>query len=129
MRIIGCDLHAQQQRIAMLDDQTGEYVEKVLPHAGDPVRQFLRHCARAARVGIKASGSMHWFLQLLAELGMDCQVGHPAKIRAAEPRKQKHELGPEARAWAEPVNRAGSESAEMKKAAFQGRPAEPSGGP
>jgi hypothetical protein len=25
------------------------------------------------------------------ELGIDCQVGHPAKIRAAEPRKQKHD--------------------------------------
>ena len=25
------------------------------------------------------------------ELGIECQVGHPAKIRAAEPRKQKHD--------------------------------------
>ena len=48
MQIIGCDLHARQQTIAMLDDQTGEYVEKVLRHKGDPVR-----------VGIEATGSMH----------------------------------------------------------------------
>jgi len=34
---------------------------------------------------------MHWFLQLMEELGIDCQVGHPARIRAAEPRKQKHD--------------------------------------
>jgi transposase len=27
----------------------------------------------------------------MEELGIDCQVGHPAKIRAAEPRKQKHD--------------------------------------
>jgi transposase len=25
------------------------------------------------------------------ELKIDCQVGHPAKVRAAEPRKQKHD--------------------------------------
>jgi transposase len=34
---------------------------------------------------------MHWFLELMEELGVECQVGHPAKIRACEPRKQKHD--------------------------------------
>jgi transposase len=34
---------------------------------------------------------MQWFLNLMEELGIECQVGHPAKIRAAEPRKQKHD--------------------------------------
>src|ERR1019366_7998376 len=43
------------------------------------------------RVGIEATGSMQWFLSLMEELGIECQVGHPAKIRAAEPRKQKHD--------------------------------------
>ena len=43
------------------------------------------------RVGIEATGSMQWFLNLMEELGIECQVGHPAKIRAAEPRKQKHD--------------------------------------
>jgi transposase len=33
---------------------------------------------------------MQWFLNLMEELGIECQVGHPAKIRAAEPRKQKN---------------------------------------
>jgi transposase len=34
-------------------------------------------------------GSMQWFLELMEELGVECLVGHPAKIRAHEPRKQK----------------------------------------
>src|SRR5215470_2564635 len=34
---------------------------------------------------------MHWFLSPMEELGIECQVGHPAQIRAAEPRKQKHD--------------------------------------
>jgi hypothetical protein len=34
---------------------------------------------------------MQWFLESMEELGIDCEVGHPAKIRAAEPRKQKHD--------------------------------------
>src|SRR4030095_7538496 len=42
-------------------------------------------------VGIEATGAMQWFLELLEELGIECRVGHPAKIRAAETRKQKHD--------------------------------------
>jgi transposase len=42
-------------------------------------------------VGIEATGSMHWFLDLMDKLGIECRVGHPAQIRAAEPRKQKHD--------------------------------------
>ena len=40
MRIIGCDLHARQQTLAMLDTTTGEVVEVILKHEGDNVREF-----------------------------------------------------------------------------------------
>jgi hypothetical protein len=40
MRIIGCDLHAAQQTIAMLDRETGEVVERTLKHDGTTVRDF-----------------------------------------------------------------------------------------
>jgi transposase len=91
MRIIGVDLHTRQQTIAMLDTETGELVEKTLQHDGDEVRKFYSALPGQVLVGIEATGSMHWFLALLDELGIECQVGHPAKIRAAEPRKQKHD--------------------------------------
>ena len=42
-------------------------------------------------VGIEATGAMQWCLQLLEELGIDCRVGHPAKIRTGETRQQKHD--------------------------------------
>src|SRR5215831_6522368 len=42
-------------------------------------------------VGIEATGAMQWFLELLEELGIECRVDHPAKIRAAETRQQKHD--------------------------------------
>jgi hypothetical protein len=34
---------------------------------------------------------MQWFLNLMEELEIGRLVGHPAEIRAAEPRKQKHD--------------------------------------
>ena len=83
MRIIGCDLHARQQTLAMLDTTTGEIVEVALKHEGDNVREFYSSLAHPVRVGIEATGSMQWFLNLMEELGIECLVGHPAQIRAA----------------------------------------------
>ena len=91
MRIIGCDLHARQQTLAMLDTATGEVVNETLTQEGESVREFYSKLPGPVRVGIEATGSMKWFLLLMEELGMDCQVGHPATIRAAEPRRQKHD--------------------------------------
>src|ERR1700704_7080594 len=91
MRIIGCDLHARQQAVAMLDTTTGAVVKTTLQHEGNNVREFYCNLPRPVRVGIEATGSMQWFVNLMEELGIECLVGHPAKIRAAEPRKQKHD--------------------------------------
>jgi len=91
MKIIGVDLHARQQTIAMLDTDTGEMVEKTLEHQGDELRKFYSALPGPVLVGIEATGSMQWFLQLMEELGIECRVGHPAQIRKAETRKQKHD--------------------------------------
>jgi len=91
MRIIGCDLHARQQTVAMLDTTTGEVVTLTLMHEGNEVREFYSQLPRPVLVGIEATGSMHWFLNLMEELGIECRVGHPATIRAAAPRRQKND--------------------------------------
>ena len=91
MRIIGVDLHTRQQSVAMLDTDTGEVIEKTLEHEGDEVREFYSALPGPVLVGIEATGSMPWFLKLMDELKIECRVGHPAKVRAAEPRKQKHD--------------------------------------
>jgi hypothetical protein len=40
MKIVGCDLHAEQQVIAMVDTETGEFTETTLAHEGNQVREF-----------------------------------------------------------------------------------------
>jgi transposase len=77
--------------LAVLDTETGEVVNVTLMHEGNEVREFYSQLPRPVLVGIEATGSMHWFLNLMEELGIECRVGHPATIRAAEPRKQKHD--------------------------------------
>jgi len=91
MQIIGCDLHTRQQTLAILDTITGQVANVTLTHEGNNVREFYSQLPPPVRVGLEATGSMHWFLNLMAELGIECQVGHPAQIRAAEPRKRKHD--------------------------------------
>ena len=75
MRIIGCDLHAAQQTIAMLNRETGEIVERTLLHEGTTVRDFYADLPPPIVVGIEATGSMGWFLRLMEELDVTCHVG------------------------------------------------------
>jgi transposase len=91
MRIIGCDLHARQQVVAMLDTETGEAVSMTLKHEGNNVREFYSKLPRPVLWVLKPRGRCSGFLNLMEELGIECRVGHPAQIRACEPRKQKHD--------------------------------------
>ena len=54
MRIIGCDLHARQQTLAMLDTETGEVVNRTLMHEGKEVREFYSELPRPVLVGIES---------------------------------------------------------------------------
>ena len=89
MKIIGCDFHTRYQQIAMLDDATGELSERRLEHENGEAHAFYRSLQGAVRVGIEATGPMHWFERLLSELGHELWIGDSGKIRASEVRKQK----------------------------------------
>ncbi|HXM98987.1 MAG TPA: transposase [Candidatus Dormibacteraeota bacterium] len=85
MKIIGVDLDTRQQTIAMLDDQTGELLEKELQHEGDEVRRFYSGLSQPVLVGLEATGSMHWFLRLLEELNIDYRVGQQSRRLMTHP--------------------------------------------
>lgn len=89
MKIVGCDLHTRYQQIAMLDDETGELVERRLEHANGEAKEFYSKLSGPVRVGIEATGHTRWFERLLAQLGHELWIGDAARIRAAEVRKQK----------------------------------------
>ena len=90
MLIIGCDFHTRYQQIVMAEDSTGELLlERRLDHQNGEAQAFYRSLQGTARVGIEATGPMHWFERLLSELGHELWIGDSAKIRASEVRKQK----------------------------------------
>jgi transposase len=90
--IIGCDFHPSYQQVAMLDQQTGEFVAQALRHGGaEEVKKFYGSLPEAAEVGIEASGQSQWFERMLREMGHCVRLGDATKIRKAEDRKQKHD--------------------------------------
>ena len=89
MLIIGCDFHTRYQQIAMMEEATGELVERRLEHESGEAHTFYRSLPAPVRVGIEATGPMHWFERLLSELGHELWIGDSAKIRAAAVRLQK----------------------------------------
>ena len=93
MLIIGCDFHTRYQQIAMARKETSELlVERRLDHESGEADAFyrsLQNSQEPVRVGIEATGPMHWFERLLAELGHELWIGDSARIRASEVRKQK----------------------------------------
>ena len=89
MLIIGCDFHTRYQQIAMMDEATGELTERRLDHESGEAQTFYRNLQGPVRVGIEATGPIHWFERLLLELGHELWIGDSAKIRASEVRKQK----------------------------------------
>src|SRR6266404_5352129 len=90
MLIIGCDFHTRYQQIAMAREETGELlVERRLDHASGEAHAFYRSLQSSqepVRVGIEATGPIHWFERLLADLGYELWIGDSAKIRASEVR-------------------------------------------
>jgi transposase len=89
MKIVGCDLHTRYQQIAMLDEETGELVERRLEHESGEARAFYAGLSAPVRVGIEATGHTRWFERMLAEMGHELWIGDAAEIRASMVRKQK----------------------------------------
>ena len=51
-----------------------------------PSGSFILHSSGPILVGIEATGSMQWFLELMEELGIECRVVY--RGRKAETRKE-----------------------------------------
>ena len=54
MKIVGCDLHTRYQQIAMLEQETGELIERRLEHESGEARAFYAALSAPVRVGIDA---------------------------------------------------------------------------
>jgi hypothetical protein len=75
MKIVGCELHTRYQQIAMLDQETGELIERRLEHERGEAGAFYSRLEGPVRVGIEATGHTRWFERMLAELGHELWIG------------------------------------------------------
>jgi transposase len=91
MRIIGCDYHPAWQQICWLETTTGETEEQKLDHASGEVTRFYRGLPEHALIGMESTGNCQWFVDMATTAGHDVWVGDAARIRASDPRQQKHD--------------------------------------
>ena len=73
----------------MLDEETGELIERRLEHENGEARAFYAALSAPVWVGIEATGHPRWFVRMLAEFGQELWIGDAAQIRASMVRKQK----------------------------------------
>ena len=86
---IGSDIHPRYQKVAWIDEQTGEIRKRRLEHEGREVKEFYAPFPPGTVVGIEATFPAYWFERLMGELGHELWVGDAARIRASEVRYQK----------------------------------------
>jgi transposase len=86
---IGSDIHPRYQKVAWIDEQTGEIRKRRLEHEGQEVKEFYAQFPPGTVVGIEATFPAYWFERLMGELGHELWVGDAARIRASEVRYQK----------------------------------------
>ena len=73
MRLIGCDLHASQQSIAMLDRDADAVIDKTLTHEGETVREFYARFRGPLSWELKRRGRWVGFL-------VDGGAGHRSAV-------------------------------------------------
>jgi transposase len=87
---IGCDFHPSFQCIAMVDTESGEYVERKLDHASGEAQRFYEGLrGKRVVIGMEACGNSGWFERMVADMGHELWLGDAGKIRSLVVRKQK----------------------------------------
>jgi len=88
MLIIGCDFHTRYQQIAMAREETAELlVERRLDHASGEAHAFyrsLRSSQEPVRVGIEATGPVHWFERCSRISATNCGSVTPRRFAPAK---------------------------------------------
>jgi len=74
-----------------METNTGETGEMQLQHASGEAERFYRQLPGPVLIGMESTGNCQWFVDLIAALGHELWVGDAAKIRASDPRQQKHD--------------------------------------
>lgn len=95
---VGIDLHKRVSQVAVLDERTGELMQRrVCNQDRAEWEEIFRGLGAGTPVALEATGNWMWLADLLEEL--DCQVhlAHPARVRLiAESRNKNDKVDAEA---------------------------------
>ena len=87
--LIGVDFHCKYQRVAWVNQKTGETDGVDLYHDEErKVREFYEQFPAGTVIGMEAGGYSWWFERVMEELGHNLRLGHPGTI--ARKRVSRH---------------------------------------
>jgi transposase len=77
--------------VAWLDTETGESGEQKLVNGDGEAERWYRQLPPPSLIGLEATGTSQWFIDLLNQLGHEVWIGDAAEIRASYVRRQKND--------------------------------------
>ena len=82
MPVVGVDLHRHRSQIAVVDDDGHEVFNRDTANGGSVMREVLGALPEGTPVAVEATYGWSWFVDLLAELGLDAHLAHPGGCKA-----------------------------------------------
>ncbi|MFQ5817629.1 MAG: IS110 family transposase [Terriglobia bacterium] len=78
---VGVDLHKRFSQVAILD-QKGVITEQRIEHQGTQMEEFLCGLEPGSQVAVEATGSWHWFVDMVESTGHQVHLSHPKQTKA-----------------------------------------------
>jgi hypothetical protein len=78
MVLIESDFHPSWQQVSWMNRETGEVGDHKLVHEPGAVEKFDRQFPVGSRIGMEATGSCQWFVDLVSRLGHEVLIGDAA---------------------------------------------------
>lgn len=91
LQYIGVDYHPYQQTIAFVDEDSEIKTRRFFHTQQKALNQFYQRFPTGSVVGVEATGQMHWFEKMLAEIGLELHIGNTRKIRKSAPSPHKND--------------------------------------
>ena len=82
MCVVGVDLHRRRSQVAVLDDGGREVMNRNVANGSSAMRELLESLPAGTPVAVEATYGWSWFVDLLAEVGLEPHLAHPGGCKA-----------------------------------------------
>jgi transposase len=82
MSVVGVDLHRRRSQVAVVEDAGRELLNRNVANGSLAMRELLESLPSGTPVAVEATYGWSWFVDLLAEVGLEPHLAHPGGCKA-----------------------------------------------